>query len=389
GEHEARYWLDAARYADSHGYHIDSERSIWKYREWVIDAFNQNMPFDEFTTEQLAGDLLPNATTVQKIASGYVRCNMSTGEGGAIEDEYKSKYTFDRVETTSTIWLGLTMTCARCHTHKYDPIRQSEYYGLYALFNNLDESIMDGNRPNPNPFIKLPTKEQTERQQWLKKHIDEGRAKFGLPMPELDAQQARWANQWHEKLNSGWTVAVPLGLQSTNGAEFKVLDDHSVIVEGLKPGQDVHEATIKLDEGSIAAFRLETFPRGLLPDQESARAEDGRFELSEFEAELVTIDHEGKAGEPKKLKFSRAVADSSQADKEISKAIDGNVESAWTIPTNTMAEPHTALFVLGEPVKTKTNSEVRVRLRYPASTSTRAPGHFRLAAAQNDELVAL
>src|SRR5438309_6372939 len=90
---------------------------------------------------------------------------------------------------------------ARCHTHKYDPIQHREYYGLYALFNNLDESIMDGNRPNPNPFIKLPTKEQTERQQWLKKHIDEGRAKFGLPMPELDAQQARWANQWHEKLN--------------------------------------------------------------------------------------------------------------------------------------------------------------------------------------------
>ncbi|PYL00216.1 MAG: hypothetical protein DME19_05800, partial [Verrucomicrobia bacterium] len=389
GEHQARYWLDAARYADSHGYHIDSERSIWPYREWVINAFNENVPFDEFTTEQLAGDLLPEATTGQKIASGYVRCNMSTGEGGAIEDEYKCKYTFDRVETTSTIWLGLTMTCARCHTHKYDPIQHREYYGLYALFNNLDESIMDGNRPNPNPFIKLPTKEQTERQQWLKKHIDEGQAKFGLPMPELDAQQARWANQWHEKLNSGWTVAVPLGLQSTNGAEFKVLDDHSVIVEGLKPGQDVHEATIKLDEGSIAAFRLETFPRGLLPDQESARAEDGRFELSEFEAELVTIDHEGKAGEPKKLKFSRAVADSSEADKEIGKAIDGNVESAWTIPTNTMAEPHTALFVLGEPVKTKTNSEVRVRLRYPASTSTRAPGHFRLAAAQNDELVAL
>ena len=120
GEHEARYWLDATRYADSHGYHIDSDRSIWKYREWVIDAFNRNVPFDEFTVEQLAGDLLPNAATDQKIASGYVRCNMSTGEGGAIEEEYKAKYTFDRVETTSTIWLGLTMTCARCHTHEYD-----------------------------------------------------------------------------------------------------------------------------------------------------------------------------------------------------------------------------------------------------------------------------
>ena len=212
GEHEARYWLDAARYADSHGYHIDSERSIWKYREWVIDAFNQNMPFDEFTSEQLAGDLLPNATTGQKIASGYVRCNMSTGEGGAIEDEYKSKYTFDRVETTSTIWLGLTMTCARCHTHKYDPIQQREYYGLYALFNNLDESIMDGNKPNPDPFIKLPTQEQAQRQEWLKKHVEEGQARIDSPMPELDAAQAQWADKWHQKLNAGWTVLAPTSL---------------------------------------------------------------------------------------------------------------------------------------------------------------------------------
>src|SRR6266496_2751792 len=194
GEHETRYWLDAARYADSHGFHIDSDRSMWKYREWLINAFNQNMPFDEFTTEQLAGDLLPNATTDQKIASGYVRCNMSTGEGGAIEDEYRCKYTFDRVETTSTIWLGLTMTCARCHTHKYDPIQQREYYGLYALFNNLDESIMDGNRPNPDPFLKLPTKDQTQRQEWLKQQIDEGQAKIDSPAPELDAAQSQWAD---------------------------------------------------------------------------------------------------------------------------------------------------------------------------------------------------
>src|ERR1043166_971916 len=136
GEHAARYWLDAARYADSHGYHIDSERSMWKYREWVINAYNKNMPFDQFTTEQLAGDLLPEATPEQKIASGYVRCNLSTGEGGAIVEEYQCKYTFDRTETTSTIWLGLTMTWRRCHTHKYDPIQHREYYGLYAFFNN-------------------------------------------------------------------------------------------------------------------------------------------------------------------------------------------------------------------------------------------------------------
>src|SRR5438876_6290458 len=386
GEHEARYWLDAARYADSHGYHIDSERSIWKYREWVIDAFNQNMPFDEFTTEQLAGDLLPNATTVQKIASGYVRCNMSTGEGGAIEDEYKSKYTFDRVETTSTIWLGLTMTCARCHTHKYDPIQHREYYGLYALFNNLDESIMDGNRPNPDPFIKLPSREQAERQEWLKKRIDEGKKKIEAPMPDLDPAQMEWAGKWHDKLGARWTVLAPEGLKSTNGTEFKILDDQSVLAEGANPEEDVHEATLKLEPGSLTAIRLEALPHPSLPNQSSARAEDGRFELSEFEAEIAAADAEGKSGEPKKLKFARAVADLSAGDKQIGKAFDGKAETAWTIPTDAVTEPHTALFVLGEPAKVQKNSELRVRLHYQSSKSKRAIGRWRLAAAQDEEL---
>src|SRR5438034_2506256 len=287
GENQARYWLDAPRYADSHGFHIDSDRSMWKYREWLINAFNQNMPFDEFTTEQLAGDLLPNATTVQKIASGYVRCNMSTGEGGAIEDEYKSKYTFDRVETTSTIWLGLTMTCARCHTHKYDPIQQREYYGLYALFNNLDESIMDGNKPNPDPFIKLPSREQAERQEWLKKSIDYGKANMDSPMPELDPAQAQWAARWHERLNEGWTLLKPASLTSTNGSEFKTLDDQSVLVEGPNPDQDTHEITCKLTPGNLAALRLEALPHESFPLHGSGRADDGKFDLSEFEAELI------------------------------------------------------------------------------------------------------
>ena len=160
GEQMTRYWLDGARYADSHGYHIDSERSIWKYREWVIDAFNKNMPFDQFTTEQIAGDLLPEATRSQKIGSGYIRCNMSTGEGGAIEEEYRAKYAFDRMETTSTMWLGLTMTCARCHTHKYDPITHKEYYSMLSFFNNLEEPVMDGNKPNPDPFMKIPSEKK-------------------------------------------------------------------------------------------------------------------------------------------------------------------------------------------------------------------------------------
>src|SRR2546425_164119 len=259
GEHEARYWLDAARYADSHGFHIDSDRSMWKYCEWLINAFNQNMPFDEFTTEQLAGDLLPNATTDQKIASGYVRCNMSTGEGGAIEEEYKCKYTFDRVETTSTIWLGVTMICSRCHTHKYDPIQHREYYGLYSFFNNLDESIMDGNKPNPEPVLRLPSPDQTQRQAELKRLRAEGEKRIEAPVPELDESQVAWVSKWHQRLSRGWTTVVPFELRSTssNGPSLRILEDQSILAEGSNPESDVYEVKLKAGEtGTLAAFRL-------------------------------------------------------------------------------------------------------------------------------------
>jgi len=388
GEQMAHYWLDAARYADSHGYHIDSDRSLWKWREWVINAFNKNLPFDQFTVEQIAGDLLPEASTEQKVASGYVRCNMSTGEGGAIVEEYQAKYTFDRVETTSTIWLGLTMTCCRCHTHKYDPITNREYYGLYSLFNNLNESVMDGNKPNPDPFLKLPTKEQTERQQWLKKHIADGQEKIDAPMPDLDSKQLAWENKWHDKLSAGWTVLTPDEIKSTstNGPQFKTLADKSVLVEGPNPESDVHEISVALDAGTIAALRLEVLPHESLPKKSGARADDGRFRLSEIEAEIVSSD-EGTNSKPKKLKFSQAVADAAEQKFEVAKAIDGKADTGWGIDANSITEPHSALFLLADPLKVKKDSELRIRLRYEASKSKRAIGCFRLAAAQNEELV--
>ena len=387
GENMARYWMDAARYADSHGYHIDSERSMWKWRDWVVNAFNENMPFDEFTVEQLAGDLLPEASMDQKIASGYVRCNMSTGEGGAIDAEYQAKYTFDRVETTATIWMGLTLTCARCHTHKYDPIAHKEYYGLYSFFNNIDESIMDGNKPNPDPFIKLPTPEQSERLERLKKYIADGQKKIEAPMPELDNEQEAWQRTWHEKLSEGWSTIRPEEVTSTNGTKFKI-EGETVFAEGENPESDVYEMIFKVEPGTIAALRLEALPHESLPKKGSARAEDGRFRLSELEAELVTKTDEEKS-KTKKLKFTQAVASASETNYEIDKAIDGKADTGWGIPADAVTEPHSALFLLGEPLKVQTNAELHLRLRYEASKSRRAIGHFRIAAAQNENLVRL
>jgi hypothetical protein len=156
GERWAQYWLDLARYADTNGYHIDNHRDMWKWRDWVVEAFNANTPFDRFTVEQLAGDLLPGATLSQKIASGFNRNGMVNFEGGADPDEYLTKYIVDRVVTTSTVWLGTTLACTECHDHKYDPFTQKEFYQLYAFFHNVPERGLDGQKENPVPSLRIP-----------------------------------------------------------------------------------------------------------------------------------------------------------------------------------------------------------------------------------------
>jgi hypothetical protein len=173
GEQMARYWLDVARYGDTHGLHLDNERSMWPYRDWVVSAFNKNLPYDKFTIWQLAGDLLPNPTREQLIASGYNRCNVSTSEGGAIDEEFQVRYAVDRVEATSTAWLGLTMGCAVCHDHKLDPIYQKEFYEVFSIFNNISEKAMDGNALLPPPSMPLPTPEQEKELADLDQHRKE------------------------------------------------------------------------------------------------------------------------------------------------------------------------------------------------------------------------
>jgi Protein of unknown function (DUF1553)/Protein of unknown function (DUF1549)/Planctomycete cytochrome C/Concanavalin A-like lectin/glucanases superfamily len=192
GERMAIPWLDLARYSDTHGFHIDSLREMWPWRDRVINAFNRNMPFDEFTIEQLAGDLLPNATLEQKIASGFNRNNMVNFEGGAIPEEYHVEYVVDRASTTATTWLGLTMGCARCHDHKYDPIKQKEFYRFYAFFNTVPERGLDGYEGNAVPILSLPTPEQQRRLDDLNKQI----AAVLTAMPEKDVVTLR--NEWQK-----------------------------------------------------------------------------------------------------------------------------------------------------------------------------------------------
>jgi mono/diheme cytochrome c family protein len=184
GEHRARYWLDAARYGDTHGLHLDNYREIWPYRDWVIRAFNANMPFDRFVVEQLAGDLLPGATLDQQVATGFNRCNVTTSEGGSIEEEVYVRNVVDRVDTTGTVLLGLSIGCARCHDHKFDPVTQKDYYSLFAFFNSLDGPALDGNAARPAPVVQVASPEQL-------RELDRRRAEVAAVRKEIAAAVAK------------------------------------------------------------------------------------------------------------------------------------------------------------------------------------------------------
>jgi Protein of unknown function (DUF1553)/Protein of unknown function (DUF1549)/Concanavalin A-like lectin/glucanases superfamily/Planctomycete cytochrome C len=192
GEHRGRYWLDYARYGDSNGIHIDNFREIWSYRDWVISAFNKNMPYDQFTIDQLAGDLLPNPTLDERIATGFNRCNITTSEGGAINEEYFVLYARDRTETTSAVWMGLTTGCAVCHNHKFDPITQRDFYSLSAFFNNTTQPAMDGNVQNTPPIINVPRTEDRPRYDAVLKEIVAAKTKMDARREAAHADFTGW-----------------------------------------------------------------------------------------------------------------------------------------------------------------------------------------------------
>ncbi|MBI5760556.1 MAG: DUF1553 domain-containing protein [Planctomycetales bacterium] len=223
GERMAARWLDAARYADTHGYQTDGERHMWRWRDWVIEAFNSNMPFDQFTIDQLAGDMDLNPSLDQRIATGFNRNHRGNSEGGIIPEEYAVEYVVDRVETTGTVWLGLTLGCARCHDHKYDPVSQREFYELFAFFNNVPEkgrAVKYGNSP---PYIQAPTREQQRQLDELDRRIKSVKRKVRTLKPELVSSQAAWERSPPATLPV-WTMDDGLLVNVT-------LDDGSIVAD--------------------------------------------------------------------------------------------------------------------------------------------------------------
>lgn len=260
GERWARMWLDLARYADSAGYGSDPLRmNIWPYRDWVINALNRNLPYDEFTLEQLAGDLLPHPTQEQLVATAFHRNTMTNTEGGTDDEEFRVAAVKDRINTTAQVWMGLTLGCAQCHSHKYDPITQKEYYQFYAIFNQTE----DTDQPDERPTMPLPTLEEQEKTARLKSEMAAIERQIATPPASFYDELVQWEKVQRNPVE--WLVLEPVELKSAGGATLTALPDHSILASGLLPENDTYTVKARTDLQNITAVRLELLPDDSLP----------------------------------------------------------------------------------------------------------------------------
>ncbi len=396
GEHMAAQWLDFARYADSNGFQSDTQRTMWPYRDWVIKAFNTNQSFDAFTVEQLAGDLLPNATRDQVVATAFHRNHRINGEGGRIVEEWFAENVIDRIETTGSTWMGLTMNCCRCHDHKYDPISQKEFYQFFAYFNSIEESGVLGDfggaggtkrGGNTPPVLSLPTKEQQQK-------IDEASSSLAsseqalkaIPTDQPEAYAAWLAKQRAalSKVGVAWTPLADEKVSAKENAEFKRLDDGSWLVSGGTAAKETYVIEAVPTGSMLTAVRLEALPDDSLPNKSLGRAFNGNFVLSAFEVRLKTAD-----GKTTNIPLVKAETDYDQAGWTIAKLTPAPMtkgkakkassdKAGWAIAGNEAKNrvPRKAIFTVS-PTPIPAGAKLIVVMRHEA-VADHSIGRFRL-----------
>jgi mono/diheme cytochrome c family protein len=357
GERWARVWLDLARYADSAGYGSDPLRlNIWPWRDWVIRALNRNLPFDQFTVEQLAGDLLPDPTEEQLIATAFHRNTMTNTEGGTDDEEFRVAAVKDRIGVTGQVWMGLTVGCAQCHSHKYDPITHREYYQLFAFFNETE----DNDQPDEKPTLPLPTQEQKEKLDKLKAEIAKLEEQRKTPSAEFDRELVEWEKQQAQGIE--WIVLDPAELRSAGGAALAKLEDQSILASGKSPDTDTYTVRVRTDFTNLTALRLELLPHESLPKQGPGRAEEGRAILNEFalavraatnqlpKARFIRVELPGPVrilslaevqifdGRENVAPKGKATQSSTQDEADAARAIDGNTDGDFGASSTTMTK---------------------------------------------------
>lgn len=430
GERWARVWLDAARYADSDGFEKDKQRWVWFYRDWVIQALNDDLPYDRFIIEQIAGDLLPNATQANRVATGFLRNSMINEEGGVDPEQFRVEATFDRMEAIGKAVLGVTIQCAQCHNHKFDPVSQEDYYRLFAFLNDSHEA---------NETVYTPMDLQSRER--ILSQIDELEDELRRQNPGWQQQYDAWLAE-RRAAELEWRPFTPeVDDISTGGQRYLKLDDGSLLAAGYAPTKHKVKLIAKLPPGEIRALRLDLLLDPELPRNGPGRSIKGTGALTEFEAETVSTRQPGK---PSKVNFARAYSDinlpetpidSIHRDRQeldgkksprvtgpVSFAIDGNKETAWGIDAGPgrRNQPRVAVFVAAKPIRVDADTHLviylnqshggwnsddnqnlnlgRFRLSYSSEVPTEAPRpatfeHFRQSVSKwheaNEQIEAL
>jgi hypothetical protein len=369
GERMAIHWLDLVRYADSIGYHSDNPMNVSPYRDYVIRSFNANKRFDQFTIEQLAGDLLPNPTLEQRIATAYNRLLQTTEEGGAQAKEYLAKYDADRVRNVTSVWLGQTMGCCQCHDHKFDPLTTRDFYSMAAFFADIKEAPV-GRR---EAGIPVPSEQQLAELKKLDDAIAALKEKLDTPTPELEAAQKEWEKIAAVSANVEWKPLDAEKLSAAHGTKLVKQADHVIRANAPIPAKETYTIAVKTDLKGITGFRLEALSDPKLPAQGPGEAENGNFVLTEFKVNVTT------GGETKKAGLSKAAAEHSQEGFPIGNAIDGRDDTGWAILPHT-GKSHTAIFEVTHPIDNGDGTTLTLVLEFQSIHAKHQIGKLRLSA---------
>jgi mono/diheme cytochrome c family protein len=385
GERWARPWLDLARYADSHGFEKDLPRVMWKYRDWVIDALNRDMPFDQFTIEQIAGDMRPSPTEAQLVASGFHRNAMTNEEGGIDPEEAHYEVLVDRVNTTATVWLGTTLGCAQCHNHKYDPFSQKDYFRMMAFFGNSDYEVRkfgDGTRFY-EAMIDVPTPEQETKRKAIQADIDRINEALKTQTPQLDRAQVAWEASMRLEPSLAWHVVGAPSVTATGEAVLTLARDGSVLASGANPGTVTYTIEGVAALPRITAIRLEALPDASLPQGGPGRDVYGNFQMNGFEVAVK------EAGAWRDLRFSAIKADDSAGGASLETFFpktlprDAYAPRGWRIDASREERrlPRQIVFTLDQSLKAATAAGVRLRVRmnHRGVVVGQAVGRFRVS----------
>lgn len=381
GERWARPWLDLARYADTNGYEADNRRTAWKFRDWVIQALNQDMSFKQFTVEQIAGDMLPNPTLEQRVATGFHRNTMLNQEGGVDQEEYRWYALVDRVNTTASVWLGTTLACAQCHNHKFDPFTQKDYYRFLAFFDDSDYTVLSlgqGEGWVVEPELELPTPEQEAKSKELKAEIAKLQAVLDTSTPELETAQTAWEKQMKEA-DADWTVLRPSKYASAGGAKLTLLEDQSILASGKNPEADTYTIQTRSDRTGLSALRLEVLSNPSFPHSGPGRDPEGNFFLSDVEVEAAPAD---KPEAVQSILFKEAVADESQEGYNAKNLVSKSVwRTGWAIDASqsSVVKRRQVVLIPEKPFGFEQGTLLTVRLKHEMRHASRNIGHLRLS----------